>query len=48
MGRSGKRKRTRHEKAQRIEFDKKMEKDYQVLMKTEERTTRELRQTLGY
>jgi hypothetical protein len=25
-----------------------MEKDYQALMKTEERTTRELRQTLGY
>ena len=48
MGRSGKRKRTRLEKAQRIEFDKKMEKDYQALMKTEERTTRELRQTLGY
>ncbi|XP_050889031.1 uncharacterized protein LOC127094214 [Lathyrus oleraceus] len=42
MGRSGKRKRTRLEKAQRIEFDKKMEKDYEALMKTEERTPREL------
>jgi hypothetical protein len=35
-------------KLKELSLIKKMEKDYEALMKTEERTTRELRQTLGY
>ncbi|XP_050910804.1 uncharacterized protein LOC127125992 [Lathyrus oleraceus] len=48
MGRSGKRKRTSLEKDQKRAFDKKLDRDYDALMETEKRRTRELRQELGY